>query len=210
MASEGNFISEYVIPLFPKGMIGVCLDIGAYDPDWINNSIEFEEMGWTCYCIEPNPHCIPALKARRKHVLEYAVGDRNEDDVEFYVYHLDPGFAGPLGEAAGTGIFLHPEMARYDTTRERVKVRTFEWLMDNEIHEDHIDVICIDVEGSEMAVLSTLDTSRWNPKVIVIENIGEAEDQHEWFKRNNYKRIHRSSYNDIYVLDTEGVQPNVV
>jgi FkbM family methyltransferase len=203
MPSEGNFMSEFVIPLFPKGAVGVCVDIGAYDPEWINNSIELEELGWTCYCVEPNPHCIPALKAKRKHVLEYAVGKENKDDADFFIYHVDPYLAGPLGEAAGTGMTIHPEMDRYDVTKEKVKVRTFEWIMDNEIHEDCVDVICIDVEGSEMDVLSTLDVSRWRPKVIVCENILETKDQHEWFERMGFGRIKRVSFNDIYVRMSE-------
>jgi FkbM family methyltransferase len=204
MASEGNFISEFVIPMFPKGSIGVCLDIGAYDPEWINNSIELEELGWTCYCIEPNPHCIPALKAKRKHVLEYAIGDVNEDDISLYVFHLDTGIAGPLGEASGTGLLFRPEeMTKYETTLEKVKVRTFEWLMENEVHEEHIDVISIDVEGSEMAILSTLDVSRWRPKVIICENIGESKDQHDWFERMGFGRIKRVAFNDIYVRLSE-------
>jgi FkbM family methyltransferase len=203
MPSEGNFMSEFVIPMFPKDSIGVCLDIGAYDPEWINNSIELENLGWTCYCIEPNPHCIPALKAKRKNVLEYAVGDRNEDGVDFYVCYTSEHIAGPLGEAAGTGLILHDEMLPYPVTTEKVNVRTFEWLMDNEIHEDHIDIICIDVEGSEMAVLSTLDVSRWRPKVIVCENILESRDQHDWFERMGFGLLKRVSFNDIYVRMSE-------
>jgi FkbM family methyltransferase len=205
MASEGNFISEFVIPMFPKGSIGVCLDIGAYDPEWINNSIELEELGWTCYCIEPNPHCIPALKAKRKHVLEYAIGDKNEDNVDFYVYHVDTAWAGPLGEAAGTGIKppTDGDKALYPITMEKVKIRTFEWLMENEVHEDYIDVISIDVEGSEMEILSTIDVSRWKPKVIICENIGEFKEQHDWFERMGFGRIKRVAFNDIYVRLSE-------
>ena len=205
MASDGNFITEFVIPLFPKGAAGICIDIGAYDPEWINNSIELEQIGWTCYCIEPNPHCIPALKAKRPHVLEYAVGDRNEDDVEFNIYHAYPLPHHPehLGEAGYTGILKHPEIQGLTLTTEKVKLRTFEWLMENEIKEPHVDFISIDVEGNEMAVLSTLDVSRWRPKVIVCENSHSDKEQHDWFERNGFGMIKRHCDNDIYVRLSE-------
>lgn len=203
MSSEGNFMSEFVIPMFPKGGIGVCLDIGAYDPYWINNSIELEEIGWTCYCIEPNPHCIPTLKTFRKHVLEYAVGSENLDGVDFYIFEFCKETAGPLGEASRTGLLAPTPLDGCIPTVEKVKLRTFEWLMENEIHEDHIDVLCIDAEGSEMDILSTLDVSKWNPKVVVIENVNNSEDQHDWFERMGYGRIKRVSFNDIYVRLSE-------
>jgi FkbM family methyltransferase len=205
MSSEGNFISEFVIPMFPKGGIGVCVDIGAYDPEWINNSIELEERGWECFCIEPNPHCIPALKEKRKHVLQYAVGDTNEDNVDFYIAYSEPQahHVAHLGEAGSTLISNNGKVDSLSKSVAKVKLRTFEWLMENEIRRPTVDVISIDVEGNELAVLSTIDVSRWLPKVIICENSFNDEKQYEWFERNGFGRIKRHCENDIYVRLSE-------
>ena len=169
MTSEGNFISEFVLPMFPEGLSGVCIDIGAYHPEWINNSIEFENLGWRCYCIEPNPNCIPLPKEKRKFVLEYAVGDFNKDDVDFYVVKTDilPHHEQPLGEAGSTLLLNNGKVDSLTKTVVKVKERTFQWLMENEIKEERVDVISVDVEGNEMAVLSTLDVSKYGAKVII-------------------------------------------
>jgi FkbM family methyltransferase len=205
MASEGNFMTEFVLPMFPKGTAGVCLDIGAYDPEWINNSIELEELGWECYCVEPNPNCIPALKAKRKHVLQYAVGDKNEDNVDFYVAYSQPlpHHEVHLGEAASTLLPNNGKVDSLDKSIVQVKMRTFEWIMENEVRQNHVDVISIDVEGNEMAVLSTLDVSRWRPKVIICENTNNDKEQHDWFERNGFGMIKRFCENDIYVRLSE-------
>lgn len=60
-------VGEYVLTLF-KGFRGVCVDVGAYEPYWMNNSWIFERIGWDTYCIEPNPNCIEKLKKERKNV----------------------------------------------------------------------------------------------------------------------------------------------
>jgi len=205
VASEGNFISEFVLPMFPQGAKGVCLDIGAYDPYWINNSIEFEELGWRCYCVEPNPDCIPALRAKRPNVLEYAVGSSNEDNVDFYIVKSEilPHHELHLGEADSSLIPDNGKISNLDKRVVKVKVRTFEWLMENEVKEGHVDVISIDVEGNEMAVLFTLDVSRWGVKVIICENSFHDKVQEEWFERNGFGRIKRFCENDIYVKLSE-------
>ena len=205
MASEGRFVAEYILPMFPKGLSGVCVDIGAYHPEWINNSIEFENLGWRCYCIEPNPNCIPLLKEKRKFVLEYAVGDFNKDDVDFYVIKTDilPHHEQHLGEAGSTLLLNNGKVDSLTKTVVKVKERTFQWLMENEIKEERVDVISIDVEGNEMAVLSTLDVSKYGIKVVICENSYNDKEQENWFERNGFGMIKRFCDNNIYVKLSE-------
>ncbi len=195
--TEGH--AEFVKTLFPSDFIGVCIDIGAHHPTWISNSWIFEQAGWQTYCIEPNPNCIPELEKLRKIVLQYAVGDRNEDNVPFYIYSVSNDYAGPFHQASETGLFSKENMKDWPTTLINVKLRTFEWLMENEVKEGKVDYLSIDVEGAEMQVLSTLDTSRWKPKVIVIENYYDTPDQHIWFRQHGYDLVKRIHLNNIYV-----------
>lgn len=191
---EPKHLMEYILPLFPNNFKGIAIDIGAYDPIWINNTYELEQRGWNCYCIEPNPHMISKLKLHRKNVLEYAVGNRNEDNVNFYI------FQKPIvNEAGDTGLIYKDSMRKYLTETIKVKLRTFSWLMGEQIHENHIDLLSIDVEGTEMDVLSTFDSIKWQPKVIIIENLSQTIDQHIWFKEHGYTRNNRLVFNDIYV-----------
>ena len=145
-------IAEFAIELFPKEFVGVGIDVGAYDPFWISNSYLFEYYGWDIHCIEPNKFCIPKLREFRKNVYEYACGDRNEDNVDLYIYKSPYEI---IGEASGTGLLKHTdpisESVFYRT--EKIKIRTLDWLIENELKIDKLDYISIDVERNEMSVL---------------------------------------------------------
>jgi FkbM family methyltransferase len=221
-------LAEYVMTLFPEDFIGICVDVGAYDPFWISNSWIFEQKGWDTYCIEPNPNCIPRLKEFRKNVLEFACASENSDDAELFIYSCQS--AGPnlenkdswQGEAAGTGLLDHglhhwPYLAsshkQWQSGVVKVKTRTLDWLMENIIQKDHMDYLSIDVERNELAVLKGVDLLRWNPKVIAIENLGrelgtpdlwddvwkDPEEQDVLLQSLNYRFVHRMTCNDIYM-----------
>ena len=208
--SEG--VAEYVLTLFPPDFKGICVDVGAYDPIWLNNSWLFEEEGWDAHCIEPNPSCIPKLKEYRKNVYEYACGSENKDSADFFVFAANE----IVGEAAGTGLIDFRLNKRSGERHKKifshqlkVKVRTLDWLMENEIKRDHIDYLSIDVERYEMEVLRGTDLTRWRPKVIVIERLEEEYTQSDWLKSFNYRAIHRIVFNDIYI-DEDFYQSNLV
>lgn len=192
--SEG--IAEYAMSLFPEGFKGICVDVGAYDPIWLSNSWLFEQAGWDCYCIEPNPRCIPRLKKHRKNVYEYACSDKNEDDATLFVYS-----SPAVGEAAGTGLIEQEDW--YSKTllshQLKVKVRTLDWLVENELNIDHIDYLTIDVERGESAVLRGTDLARWQPKILVVENLEYIPEQNQWIVDRGYRYVHRIVYNDIYI-----------
>lgn len=193
-------VAEYVKELFPKEFKGICIEVGAFAPKFMSNSWIFEQDGWEVYCIEPNPKCILELKKYRKHALEYACGAENLDDQDLFVY------PSAIGEAAGTGLINHNGTKNY-LRIEKVTVRTLDWLMENEIKKDHIDYLSIDVERNEMSVLRGTDLARWNPEVIVIENLDDGKDsnsldQHVWLETYGYVCRHRIVVNDIYIKET--------
>lgn len=197
--------AEYVRALFPKEFKGVCVEVGANDPFWISNSWIFEQEGWLTYCIEPNPHCIPALKKHRKNVIEFACGSSSVDDVDFYIYETDK--AGPnhlkrptwTGEGSYTGLIKHENAVGFIKETIKVKVRTLDFILGwNWLPINNIDYISIDVEGTEMDVLKGLSLIRWTPRVIVVENILQDVDQHGWLASYGYSCINRIGVSDIY------------
>lgn len=201
-------MAEYAITLFPPDFKGIMVDVGAFDPVWLSNSWLFKQAGWGVHCIEANPHCIPYLLQHHKYVYEYACGDRNEDDVNFYIW-ATPGLApkhrlinrdgAMVGEAGATSLILH-EKASPPSESVKVKLRTLDWLIINELKIDHVDLLSIDVEMSEMSVLRGADLARWKPSVIIIENIYEGQDQHIHLDNLGYNFVNRIVVNDFYKL----------
>jgi FkbM family methyltransferase len=218
MSEETEYVTEglaeYVLTLFDNDFKGVCVDVGAFDPFYISNSWLFEKAGWDTYCVEPNPHCIPRLKQYRKNVLEYACSYENKDDVELFVFNpalVDPKTYGEvwMGEASGTGLIDHRLDPKDGESHKNifshsvnVKVRTLDWLMENEIKQDHIDYLTIDVERNEMNVLLGTDLLKWKPKVLVVEHFECDPEQVTYLQARGYRYVHRINFNDIYMLET--------
>lgn len=199
-------VAEYVMTLFPENFLGVCIDVGAYHPTWISNSWIFEQAGWEVYCIEPNPHCIPLLKEKRKNVIEFACGEKSEDGVDFFVFKTP--YAGLnnkdeelwYGQAADTGLIKHSNINGELEETIKVDVRTLDFILGwNWIPIPSIDYLSIDVEKNEMNVLKGLDLNKWTPKIIVIENEFKTSEQHGWLASYGYKCINRITVNDIYL-----------
>ena len=82
---EDVFISQQ----FDENYKGICIDIGATDGIWYNNTFHFEKNGWKSICIEANPNMIPKLQQNRINVVNCAVGQFDNDNVDFTVVTLD-------------------------------------------------------------------------------------------------------------------------
>src|SRR4030067_3293017 len=130
-------VAEYVMTLFPPDYLGVCIDVGAFHPRWLSNSWIFEQKGWDTYCIEPNPHCLPALKGERKNVIDFACGSENKDNIDFYIYRtLWAGYNDndkEIWDGAGayTGLIKHKESRGEIQDIVKVNVRTLDHILDN-------------------------------------------------------------------------------
>lgn len=199
-------LPEFIMTLFPKNFKGVCIDVGAFDPLWINNTYIFEQAGWEAYCIEPNPNCLPKLKQYRKNIIQLACGSENKDNVDFHIYRTP--WAGYNednrevwdGEGAYTGLIKHEPSNGILQETIKVNVRTLDNILD--YHNPPIkkvDYISIDVERNEMEVLRGFTMNWWLPKVIVIENEYKTADQHGWISSYGYRLINRITVNDIYL-----------
>lgn len=198
-------LPEYIMTLFPPNYRGVCIDIGAFHPTWLNNSWIFEQAGWDVYCIEPNLNCIPRLKEYRNNVIQLACGSENKDGVDFFVYRTtwagynDEDKSEWDSEGAFTGLIKHENIEGKLQKTIKVNVRTLDYILDNNDPPiSKVDYLSIDVERNEMEVLKGFTLNWWLPKIIVIENEYKIADQHGWISSYGYRLISRMGVNDIY------------
>ena len=193
-----DYIFQTYLPLFPEGYKGTMIDIGAHDPILMNNSWSFEQIGWECWCVEPNPLMVQELVKVRKNVVPYAISGKNSDDTSFYICHA-PGH----NMAGGSGLTLREDMNAYERKCDEVKVgtRTFDWLINQHIKKKDIDIVTIDVEWHEMEVLSTFEQADCNIKIIVIENIGDHPSQNIWFSQHGWTKRERVGLDNIYIKE---------
>jgi len=149
---------------------GYFVNIGANDGISLDNTLMFEECGWSGVCIEPNPEIFKKLIKNRKCVC-YNVALSQVDGVVNFL-KID-GYSEML---SGILEFYDPrhlkrvenELIQYGGTKTIIEIesRKFSSLDINE----KIDYLSIDVEGAELKILETIDFSKYDIRVLSVEN----------------------------------------
>lgn len=206
---ENDIIDAY----FGPDYIGTCIDIGASDGFAGNNTLLYELRGWDVLCIEPNPVYYNQMKTGRvfqsmlttprKNICNYAVGETNENDIEFYVFDVG---GGNLSAVSGLSpddrlIDSHKHLISNEYTIQ-VKLRTLDTIIQEHFsHITQIDFVSIDTEGTELQVLKGFDIEKWKPPVFIIENNFEESHLIDYLTNFGYIKHHRHHMNDFYVRE---------
>lgn len=154
---------------------GFFVDVGALDGLRFSNTSSFDQEGWRGVCIEAHATYFDLLKGNRPNsiCIHAAVSDHDQDEVEFYANSrgslstLDPTMEEYFSRHFGryfTGFEIQP-----------VKMRTLDSILQEVNPPVPIDLVSIDVEGHEMAVLKGFDLEKYLPRVLVIEAIFDDE-----------------------------------
>ena len=200
-ASDDNeSIDKHLRAFFPDySYKGIFIDVGAFHSKWLSNSYHFEVNGWNVICIEPNPYCLNELNQNRKCVIPYAAYSKNIDNMEFCIDSNSPDFISHM--AGGTTL---KKFWKRSSLKEVIKVnaRTLDWILESQ-NITKIDILSIDVEGGEIEVLKGTNLKKWNPKIIVIENLvkrGQPRpmNQNDYLLKHGYNFIKRIHPNDFY------------
>jgi FkbM family methyltransferase len=198
---DDRIIEEY----FDNNYVGGCIDIGATDGVTINNTKYFEDKGWYCLCIEPNPNSFDKLKNNRKNTLKLAVSDYNKDLVDFTIVNLNDNSIESEGAISSLSIDKnlyqkHLDMGFNLTTKNiEVSVRTLDFCVDNYYNFTKIDFVSIDTEGTELNVLKGFNINKWQPKLIVLENNYNESIFEEYLKQFGYIKDKRVGVNDYFL-----------
>ncbi len=182
--------SELVFEYFKKRPNGFFVEVGANHPTRRSQTWFLEQQGWKGLLVEPNPALCEQLRTSRPNsqVFEMALGadyDVGEADLH-------------IGKADGHSA-LKPRVSTVLTgQRIRVTVKTLDWVMENAGPKE-VDFVSIDVEGMELEVLRGFDLGRWQPKLLVIEDMFVNHQTHRYVKAQKYKLVRRTGYNNWYV-----------
>jgi FkbM family methyltransferase len=189
-------LSEMIRKHFPADYHGHAIDVGASDGVSVNTTYVLEHRyRWTTLSVEANPHYRPFLYANRAFVEICACGKEPQDAAPFYVHLDNPESFSALTIAAHPVEHPKPE-AKWQ--KIEVPVRTVEQLM-TRWEFPKLDCLCIDVEGTELDVLSGCDLSRWKPKVIVVESWDKEGSVHDTLKQAGYHLTDTTIHNYVYV-----------
>jgi FkbM family methyltransferase len=178
----------------------VCIEVGAFNGVDLSNTLYFEELGWRCILVEPNPALCGVIRQRRSAILyECAASDRPG----IKVLQVIPG----AEEYSSVDPRARP--------RERLPCGT-DWhelvvtarTLDDILEDSGISTLgfaSIDVEGHELEVLQGFTLARWRPRVVLIEDSGDLLDRCmlDFMQSRGYRRFYRSGANDWYAAPGE-------
>jgi FkbM family methyltransferase len=145
---------------------GFYVDVGASDPDIASVTKHFYDQGWSGINIDPRSEVIELLdqKRPRDKNLRLAVG-ASHGSVDFFRVAEDPDLS-----TLDTDDRAFLEQQGYTVDIVKVEVRTLDTILaENDV--ERIDFLKVDVEGSELDVLSGIDLERWRPRVVVVESV---------------------------------------
>ena len=199
-------MDAHIETYFPKGYIGNTIEVGATGGIRWSNTYYFEQMGWLCLCIEPNPYYLKSLAKNRQHVLPYACGAENRNNVQFTVVTLKGDNQSAVSSLNVDKRLLdkHKHLIHHQHTIQ-IKVRTLDTCIAEFNRFETLDFVSVDTEGTELEVLKGFDIARWTPKLLVIENNYKDSAVEKYLLKFGYQLHTRHYKNDFYYRnDSDG------
>jgi FkbM family methyltransferase len=147
------------------------LDVGAFRPIYANNTYLLYQKGDRGVLIEPNIDLIPELRAKRPGdtVLNVGVGTTKQSAADYYCLSLPEWNTFDKAEA-------ERRVAAYGGKVKIERVVKMPLIAINRIMAEYFppsgpDILSIDIESLDLAVLRTMDFTRFRPKVMCVETL---------------------------------------
>lgn len=193
---EDRILAEY----FRGVRDGLCVEVGANDGEHGSTSLCFEQLGWECILVEPNPDLCDLIRARRSaKVCEFAASD-HEDVATLHIVegaHRADGLSTISDSPAS-----HARIREHGfvTRPVQVKTLTLDRILQDAGVSRPIAFMSIDVEGHEMQVLRGLSLERWKPGVLLVEDNSQFVDRSiaRFLAERGYVPFLRTGVNDWY------------
>jgi FkbM family methyltransferase len=176
--------------------VGVYVDIGANNPNDLNNTKRFYDRGWSGINIEPNPKEFQELLQYRKRDINLNCGVSDiEGSFPFYV--LDENMVSTFNKSVA--IQMDIERGNKIVHIINLPVLRLDTMLDNDLDGRHIDFMSIDVEGNEVNVLRSNNWVKYRPKVIIIETCYNPGEILSVLLEQQYQLVYRNATNGIFV-----------
>ena len=188
-------LSQWILDQFPRGYRGWAVDVGASDGISINTTFALEKSHrWTVLSVEANPDYLPLLIKHRAWVESCACSFESGEAL-FHIHENNPESFSSLKPSPRNDRYPAGEM-RWKSTRVRVK--TVDQLM-AKWDFPQLDLLAIDVEGTELDVLRGCDLERWRPLVICAECWDKVGPMDPYLEEKGYKKTARSVDNWLWL-----------
>ncbi len=202
----GNLEDVMLTRAFPQAQ-GFFVDVGANDPVGASNTWALYQRGWSGVTVEPLPGACAKFMAKRPRdvCLNVAVGE-TDGEASFFVFG---GGAGHSTCDRARAEELQRELGQ-PMTEIKVPVRTLASIVAEYAKGRDIDVVSIDAEGAEAAILRGAQLDRYRPKLIIIEamaafvQVDVSEEASKILEANSYVLAYEDGLNKFFVAKERG------
>jgi FkbM family methyltransferase len=216
MEYYGQYGQDSVIKQFfdKKGIInGIFLDVGAHDGIRFSNTYILEKDGWEGVCVEAHPDYFKIMQSNRTSLcLNYAAGDKNEDNTVINLNYrgslssldlsleskFEKNYSGWYGDRSQSDI------QNFRNGKHNIKMRTIDTILSESYKNTKINLVSIDIDGSEKYAFKGMDLKMWSPELFVCEYTVMGFDFiEEYAKINDYFFVRNVGEDSFFVKNEE-------
>lgn len=193
---EKTLIREY----FDNKMQGIFVEVGANDPcDPNSQSWHLETLlNWSGVLVEPNPQLAELCRQKRANADVYeCAAVAGEDEGGAIQLHI------PINDGVEkinhSSVKKNADDFSYKEHRSiDVDARSLDSIL-KASGTENIDVLSIDVEGTELEVLKGFSIEQYKPALILLEDKHVYLNKHRYLKSKGYKLVKRTCLNCWYI-----------
>ncbi len=201
-SAYGQWAEDLLIGGLAPEKTGFYVDIGAFHPMHYSNTYLLYKRGWHGIAVDPNASTGTLFRIHRPRdtFVQSGVGEMKET-LPYYVFNHQS--CNTFSEAHRDRMLARPFMRLIRT--ERVPIAPLSAILATHAHSEKVDVLNIDVEGMNLAVLESNDWSTCVPRVICVEDddLVIAKDSvrssiHTYLSERGYTLRERAGQSSLY------------
>ena len=156
-----NFRSQYgedriLARIFAGILKGTCVEVGAHNGVDLSNTYYFEQLGWRCILVEPNPVMWTVIRDARRAVLFECAASGRESRA---ILHVGVGDGNDVYSTLDASSVERIKQQGAQVSDVPVRTRRLDDMLE-ECRVEHLEFVSIDVEGHELDVLEGFDLNR--------------------------------------------------
>ena len=196
--NEDAFLKEY----FKNKKKGFFIDIGCHHPFKANNTFLLYRSGWSGINIDLNKISIDLFDIARPRDINICAAISNKEGIiEYYLPNNNPLSSEITTNKNFSKILKNIHGNKYQT----FKTKSITWQSIEKQYNtllESVDILKIDIEGSDLEVLETIDLNKLNPELLMIEastlDVSERNKVISYLKFKNYKILYDNKVNVIF------------
>jgi FkbM family methyltransferase len=182
---------------------GIMVEVGAGPPEFYSMSKHFRDNGWRCICVDPNPKFVQEHKQLNNEIYEIACSFEEKEStfkiaLPNWIEKIENEWDKNQGISFSALDIKYPLDNDFRIEEIPVKVKKLDSLLE-ELNIEKIDFLSVDTEGWEIEVMKGFDVDKYQPKVILLENVLHLKSYEEYMSERGYELEYIIRYNYIFI-----------